>query len=673
MGPARPAHTELGRALCTLALCLLCAAAEAQGLLPYSWDEFVTLYAERRADWQDEGEEDTDEWLAELTLLHERPIDLNNSTREQLLQIPTITPAAAEQIHAYVFQFGPVESMGELRLIPGLSPETLRVLPLFARLGSYTTLWSRARPPRWRGSAELRTDIPLYRRRGYTATPGYAGNPLRHLLRAHTTKGRYELGLRMEKDPGETYPDSYGGYAMIDNTVSEPHAGRLLQRLVAGDFRANFGQGLVMGAGSRWDPSSLATSSSQGLRPMRGNDEYRFLRGAGATIHRATPAGHFALTALASCRALDATLDHNGHVLTTRRDGMHRSEAERAAAGAFLMTTTAAHLAWTRGHYSLGLTAAWQHTGTPLDPGDAPYRQIYPRGTDLGQASLCYALPLHPLRLAGEVAWDALGGGWAMVHRLVFQPSQDLEIALTPWRYGSHYSAPLAAAPVLSGETPQNEHGAALHTSWFIGRGFLIRALAQAAHHPWPRYGFTGSDTQYRLHGELEHIPKRGHRLALTYRWRHGMERGDLLRTHHQARLQWRWTPTRTHTLLTALMSHTTDGLTGWGASCRWTMESPDEQWQTIAALNYCNTPDFLHSLWAYEPSLTGAMSGGTLYGHALRAAAKARWKAPSGRWMFEAKLAATRYLDTDTHGSGLQQLVTFLKADIGLLARFSW
>ena len=85
--------------LLIFSLCLRFQAG-AQRLLPYTWEDFVTFMAE---DEEAEEEGNRDEWLEELRLLHEHPLDINHASPEALLQVPTLTEETVEQIHAYIY------------------------------------------------------------------------------------------------------------------------------------------------------------------------------------------------------------------------------------------------------------------------------------------------------------------------------------------------------------------------------------------------------------------------------------------------------------------------------------------------------------------------------------------------------------------------------------------
>ncbi len=648
------------RVILLLLFCLCFWPVNAQRLIPYTWEDYVTRISEE----VDEG--DSDEWLTELTELHEHPLDLNNALPEELLRVPTLTEGAVEQIHAYIYLHGAIQSMGELRLVPGLTEEMMRVLPLFVRFTPKTSARQSSYKPKWEGNADYRTDVPMYYRKGYCVSPGYVGDPLYHRFRAELKKGDFRTGFRMEKDPGERYYDSYGGFVELREKG-------VLQQAIVGDYRAGFGQGLVLGSSSQWGISSHIVPSSQGIRPMKGMDEYRFLRGASAELRFHTPEyGDFSFTPFVSWRRLDATLNEDGSVATLHRDGLHRTQSEREGKHAVGFFGLGGHFGWKYRWLSLGLTGLWQQSSRTLQPGNALYRQIYPRGSRFGNMGLDYSCSWYRLQVSGEVAYSTERGGWATMHR-IRATLRRLQLSLLPRFYSYRYHSLLASAPISSGSTPQNESGITLHLSAQLMEGLSLTAYADAAHHPWPRYGIPRADDQYRAQAEVELRPSSSHRFLATYRWRHGLERGDVLRTHHQARLQWEWQPAERHSLRTSLLTHHVERRTGWGTAVRWKFHTPKERWSGTAGLAYFDTKDYLRRIWIYEPSLMGAISNGTFSGRGIRGVTMLRWISRCTRWLLEAKLGSTYRLDTAVQSSGLQTILGRWKTDIGGLVRYSF
>ena len=73
------------------------------------------------------GEVDYEQLQTDLYALHESPIDLNNTSDEELTQLYFLSPQQIDAILAYAYRH-PFESLYELRLIPELADYEIRDL-----------------------------------------------------------------------------------------------------------------------------------------------------------------------------------------------------------------------------------------------------------------------------------------------------------------------------------------------------------------------------------------------------------------------------------------------------------------------------------------------------------------------------------------------------------------
>ncbi len=310
------------RSLLLLPLFFLYAEAVlAQGSSPSGevgrglWDDFVEEYT---SDVERAEEEDLQQHLQELKELTEHPLNINTATVEDLLQLPFLSDAQIEQIHAYIYLHGQMQTLAELRLVPLIDDATRRWIPLFMYAEPEQQETDKRLFTHLRHDFSTRLDIPLYYRLGQQQD-AYRGDPLYHRIRYNLgNKQHFQAGLRVEKDAGERFYDSYGAYVMLKDIGC-------VQRAVVGDYRIGFGEGLVMG-GSTWSSKSTPPLRMQGgMRPMTGMDEANFLRGAAVTLALGK---HFTLSAFGSYRKRDATLNDKGEVQTLQTDGYHRTGAE---------------------------------------------------------------------------------------------------------------------------------------------------------------------------------------------------------------------------------------------------------------------------------------------------------------------------------------------------------
>ena len=229
------------------------------------------------------GEVDYEQLQTDLYTLHESPIDLNNTSDEELTQLYFLSPQQIDAILAYAYRH-PFESLYELRLIPELADYEIRDLLPFvyinrAALNSETinTDALYAKEIFAKAHHELLTRIDARNIEAYEGTdPIYTQFRYRFDFRRRVT-----FGVQLRRPAGGFARDlQYGAYLQLNNIT--PH----LHTLVAGNFQASFGQGLVLAPVFHSGKSMYVTSVGQqreGLRYYSSVDG-QGLHGAGATL-----------------------------------------------------------------------------------------------------------------------------------------------------------------------------------------------------------------------------------------------------------------------------------------------------------------------------------------------------------------------------------------------------
>ena len=143
----------------------------------YTWDDFLYEYT---TDEEQAEDEQWTLWLEELKAIHEQPMNINTASVSDLQRLPFLDEAQIEQIHAYIYLHGTMQTLGELRLVPLLDSATRRRLALFVYAGPPPPSDNKARQllSHLHSTFTARTDVPLYYRKGYQVAGGYAGDPL---------------------------------------------------------------------------------------------------------------------------------------------------------------------------------------------------------------------------------------------------------------------------------------------------------------------------------------------------------------------------------------------------------------------------------------------------------------------------------------------------------------
>ena len=225
------------------------------------------------------SEVDFEQLQTDLYALHESPIDLNNTSDEELSQLYFLSPQQIDEILTYADKH-PFESLYELRLIHSLADYEIRDLLPFVQIKNQQSKIENPLYPKEvfaKAHHEIITRVDARNIEGYEGTdPIYTQFRYRFDFRRRVT-----FGAQLRRPAGGAARDlQYGAYLQLKDIA--PH----LHTLVAGNFQASFGQGLVFAPVFHAGKSMYVTSVGQqreGLRYYSSVDGAG-LHGAGATL-----------------------------------------------------------------------------------------------------------------------------------------------------------------------------------------------------------------------------------------------------------------------------------------------------------------------------------------------------------------------------------------------------
>lgn len=601
--------------------------------------------------WQQEAEERSEQMA--------NPQNINLATRADLRALGLLDEEQTDQILSLVFVNGPLHSMTELMAVPSLD-KRLRTL-----LSRYFYAAVPAKPARneWKPVTQqltTRLDIPLYYRRGYCVSPaegGYLGTPLYNRLQYRLSAGRrLTLGLRAEKDAGEPFRhhggwDSYGFAAQLKQTG-------VVENLVIGDYKAGFGEGLVINQGYGFGKTSGRRRPS-GIRPHLGTDEANFMRGAAIALRLR----HWNLSAWASHRRLDATLTSDGQVQTLRTDALHRTQSETNAKRNVRSTNAGLHLDWHHRSFQAGATAYWQGYNRRLSPGTQRYRTYYPKGQDFFIGGIHYGWSNTWFTLSGETAANGRAHGIATLNQFTWRPTPTTTLTLLQRHYGRGYSSFYSSALSDRGSV-QNESGGMIRLETELFRRIGLLAYFDVFRNEWPARGETQGRRGQDLLLQTVSPPGKRHSLQLRYQLKRRGSPGRLP-IHHRVRIRYTWQPNNILTLNSFANLHNISAETGWSLSQSLRHQSKDKRWTETLMATWYQTPSYDSRVYVPEVTLRSTFSVPALSGRGIRAIASARAQLWKKRLQIEARYALTRVLDKDTQGSGMQLIASPWRNDL--------
>lgn len=660
------------RNLAVLLLCFLSLTATGQGERPWEQVLASVMTAEdmESADW-----EDTYELLCQL---EQQPINLNTATREELEALPFLSALQVEGIMEYLYRYGAMKSLNELRMIRSMDYAQIALLQYFA----YVEDERKAHFPRLAdiakyGRHELMANahVPFYNRKG--DRNGYLGYPYRHWLRYQFSYRDYvKLGFVGSQDAGEPFfaDRNAAGYDFYSYYLQLKHLGRI-ENAVIGKYKLSLGMGLVVnnsfGMGKLAMLQQLGRNTNA-VRPHSSRSPSGYMQGAAVTVRLAP---QWLLTGFASHRPLDATLNDDGTMRTIVTDGYHRTPTEMSKKDNSHATDAGAHIAYRQGGFHAGTTALYTHLDRTLKPQTATlYRRYYAQGNNFLNVSADYGYQHYRFALSGETALNR-GGAVATINSLSVNAADGLSIMLLQRFYSYRYTA-LYARTLTEGGHVQNESAVYLGATWQPSPRLRLQAYTDYAYFGWARYQVSQASRAWD--NLLSATYSRGD-WSLTGRYRLHLRQKDddtkkylINQTEHRGRLAFQW---HNHWLSTTTQADAVAADNGKRELGYMLSEAVTAQWQPVKlSLNagYFHTDSYATRLFVYERGPLYTFSFPSYYGEGMRLALMAQ-ATVGKRLTLTAKAGYTRYFDRSTIGTGLQEIKASHTTDLDLQVRWKF
>lgn len=637
--------------------------------------EQLAIENDEEHNWEDE--------LEELSQRLQEPVNINIATKHQLEQFPFLTDIQIENILAYVYIHGQMQTLYELQLVGELDKRTIDLLLPFVcaqpveNKPGYPSLKTLLKY----GKQEIltRLDVPFYTRKGYEKN--YLGPSMYHSLRYNFHYGDYlQVGITGEKDAGEPFLalhdrkgyDYYSFYFLLKSP------GRL-KALALGNYRLSFGQGLVLSTDFRLGKTfSMSTSEYRigGIRKHSSTDEYNYFRGAAATVE-VLP--FLNLSAFYSHRSMDGVLK-SGEVTSIYKTGLHRTQKETDKIHAFAMQLMGGNATYEKNKLKVGITGIYYFFNHPYEPKLNKYAKYNLHGNHFYNLGIDYKYRLGRFTWVGEAATGKQG--YALLNQLKYNLSSDYHLLLIH-RYYSYDYWSFFARSFGESSTPQNENGwylAAEATPFSHWRFFASLDLFSF---PWWKYRISKPSQGVDGMFQTTYSPRRSLSMYLNYRYKQ-KERdvsgtgGKIILPIFQHRIRYRlayapgaW---KLRTTLDYNSFHSQGKEAGQGyqftQSCAYALSFLPLSFSLQGT--YFNTDDYDSRIYASEKGLLYAFYTPSFYGRGFRYSAHVRYDL-NKVFMFLVKFGQTVYQDRETIGSGNDLIQGNKKADLQMQLRIKF
>lgn len=614
-----------------------------------------------------------EELLEQLEERAQTPINLNQTCREELEELPFLTAQQVEELTEYLDHYKPMRSLSELQMVKGLDYHTRRLLQCFVVAGEErkSSVWPKAADLLKYGQHRMTATgkIPFYERQG--DRNGYLGYKYRHDLRYQYTFGnRIKAGITAAQDAGEPFFTNKNsmGYDQYNYYVQLRDFGRL-EELNLGHYRVQMGMGLVMNTSFHLGKLTTLQTMGRGLHTLSAHSSRsasNHLQGIAATVRLAK---QWRVMAFASYQAIDATLNDDGTARTLLYSGYHRTPTEIEKKHNTYETDLGASIGWHQGTLHINANAVYTRYDRSLQPmQNALYHTYSAQGNSFLNMSLDYGWNNHRWAFSGETALNKKGAV-ALIHTVNCRVTDQLSLMLLHRYYDKRYTAQHANS-FREGSSIQNEHGIYLGATWQPLRSWFVQGYVDYAHFSWPRYQVSASSDAFDALLSARYSRKRW---TWNMRYRMHIRQRDndtkkliVNQRSHRLRIAVDWTTTSTLTLRTQ-----GDGVvvSEQGTNSRGIMIGQQARWQqrwlkVAATVAWFHSDDYDSRLYQYEPSTHYDFSFPAYYGHGIRYSLM--MQADIGKHLALAtKLGVTNYFDRSVIGTGLQQIDQSSMADL--------
>jgi hypothetical protein len=502
-----------------LSVLLICVPSISQ-FIPANMEQFIADMYEQYTG-ETGKEPDYELFYNELMQLSEFPININDTNREQLSKLMFLSDIQIENLLYYLYKVDKMLTIYELQLVEGYDMTDIRRMLPFVFCGEAQV---KDEPLEFakllkfgKNEMLLRFDLVPEQKAGYIrvsdVAPAYAGNALYHHMKYRFSyRDRLFLNITTEKDAGEALFSRKLKVYDFKGFSAQYQSKGFIRNMILGDFRASFGQGLVLNQAFGTGKSSQTTSvisRNQGFTRSGSTNEYSFFRGVAVTLGHTTFRHHV----FVSDRRIDANVVDN-QFSTIYTTGLHRTEREIANRNKLQQYTAGMSSVYTALHWQVGFSAVYNLFDKAQQIKYYPYNQFYFQGRSQLVSGLHYRFRSGKAQFFGEAANTGFRG-FATLNGLLFYPASTFHLAIVQRYFAPEYNA-LYAAAFSESSRVSNESG------WYVGLSMVpaarwkLDAYADLYRFPWMKYGADAAVTGRDFLIQAQFSPKR----QLNMLWR---------------------------------------------------------------------------------------------------------------------------------------------------------
>ncbi|RZL46171.1 MAG: helix-hairpin-helix domain-containing protein [Pedobacter sp.] len=637
---------------------------------------------------------DLSELQDRLVFFKKHPINLNNTTPEELKSLVFLSPLQISNLFTHIKTNGKLIDVLELQSIADFDTETIQRLLPFVSLNqadlvdkinyrNISTLGD--------NDIVLRFGRLFEKPKGFTDLPGsrYLGSQERFLLRyKYNYSNRISASIIAEKDAGEKF---IRGEKQLLFDYQSAHIGIYslgrFKKIIVGDYTLQFGQGLTLWTGFSFgkapDVASVA-KKDVGLKAYTSANEYSFLRGLATTVNIKK---HIDFTPFVSLRNLDGSLSLNANneevLATVNETGLHRTANEIKNKNSISQQLFGGVLQYQKNNLNIGAIAYHTIYSNEFITGTQTYRYYNFTGKKLTNIGVHYNYTYKNIYFFGE-GGKSLKGGLAYLNGALISLSSKISAVLLHRNYQKNYHNFFNQATAEASEA-FNEKGFYAGLNINPVKAWNISFYADYFKFPWLKFRIDAPSDGYEVLGQLTYTPTKTFKAFLKYKSELKQQNTDL-----EVPINF----------LDQVKKESYRGDVSWKLTKSWSFQNRIEVSQfkkgfikpefgymlyqdidyspTLSKLSgnvriaYFNTPSYNSRIYAYEDDVLYNFSFGMYSDKGFRNYINIKYKLIKHLDVW-ARYAMFLYQDVQAVGSGLDEIVGNKKTDVKLQLRYQF
>ncbi len=388
-------------------------------------------------------EDNYEELVNTLLQLSSSPLNVNTADFDSLKMLFLLSDSQIDQMLTFRKKYGNFIHVNELLWVPGISKKDVENIACFITLGEQVRrerLQIIHKRMKQEVLAKVRTSLP--RQEGYKVyfpadfekkkdyerklENRFRGPAAGTLIKYKLNYGNHlQGGFTLKNDPGEAYFTRYQktGFDFLSAHIafSSEH---FLRRFIIGDYRIQWGQGLVAWGGFASGKSDMTVGnekSAKGIVPYTSTDENNYLRGGALSIgllRNLTAECFFSQKKTdGNVMRADTLSEEDFLSVSLYESGYHRNYLECQKKHTLKERTSGLSVHWNTAVFKVGLNVLYYDFSPALIPGERVYQQYNDNGSNRWLVSVDYKTSWQGIYLFGETARSE-DGGWATVDGL---------------------------------------------------------------------------------------------------------------------------------------------------------------------------------------------------------------------------------------------------------------